>query len=99
MAVVKKTVALHPVMDQFVRKLWAMLIENGYDASYSTALNYMLLEHVRSVEEDGIAKKVNDDLGNFLADEDIISDLNLEDYANNMDNLLDKKDRNRKKGV
>lgn len=99
MTVVKKTVALHPVMDQFVRKLWAMLIENGYSASYSTALNYMLLEHVRSVEENGIAKKVNDDLGNFLADEDTISDLNLEDYANNMDNLVDKKDRNRKKGV
>lgn len=99
MTVVKKTVALHPVMDQFVRKLWAMLIENGYNASYSTALNYMLLEHVRSVEEDGIAKKVNDDLGNFLADEDTISDLNLEDYTNNMDNLVDKKDRYRKKGV
>ena len=98
MPVVKKTVALHPVMDRFVRKMWAILIENGYDASYSTALNYMLLEHIRSVEEDGIAQKVNDDLGDFLADESTITDLNLEDYGNTLDDLFDKKEKNRKRG-
>jgi len=43
MTVIKKTVVIHPLMDSYVRKTWAILIENGKDASYSTALNFMLL--------------------------------------------------------
>lgn len=30
----KKTVILHPIMDDYIRKTWAMLIENDYDATY-----------------------------------------------------------------
>jgi hypothetical protein len=98
MPVIKKTIALHPVMDRFVRKMWAILIENGYDASYSTALNYMLLEHIRSVEEDGISQEVNDDLADFMADESTITDLNLEDYASVVDDLFAKKEKTGKRG-
>jgi phosphoribosyl-dephospho-CoA transferase len=46
MPVVKKTVALHPIMDGYVRKLQAILIEKGWNATYSTALNYFVLYHV-----------------------------------------------------
>jgi len=46
MPVVKKTVALHPIMDGYVRKLQAILIDKGWNASYSTALNYFILYHV-----------------------------------------------------
>jgi phosphoribosyl-dephospho-CoA transferase len=46
MPVVKKTVALHPIMDGYVRKLQAILIDKGWNATYSTALNYFILYHV-----------------------------------------------------
>jgi hypothetical protein len=46
MPVVKKTVALHPIMDGYVRKLQAILIDKGWSATYSTALNYFVLYHV-----------------------------------------------------
>jgi len=46
MPVVKKTVALHPIMDSYVRKLQAILIDKGWNATYSTALNYFILYHV-----------------------------------------------------
>jgi hypothetical protein len=46
MPVVKKTVALHPITDGYVRKLQAILIEKGWNATYSTALNYFVLYHV-----------------------------------------------------
>lgn len=46
MPVVKKTVALHPIMDGYVRKLQTILIEKGWNATYSTALNYCVLYHV-----------------------------------------------------
>jgi hypothetical protein len=46
MPVVKKTVAVHPIMDRYVRKLQSILVEKGYHATYSTALNYMILFQV-----------------------------------------------------
>jgi hypothetical protein len=44
--VVKKTVALHPITDGYVRKLHAILVDKGWNATYSTALNYMVLYQV-----------------------------------------------------
>lgn len=93
MSVVKKTVALHPIMDNYVRKMWAILIEDGYDASYSTAINYMLLCQMMTVIEKGIPKKVRDDLNSFLEDEDSIQELNIEDFGTRVDELVEKRDR------
>lgn len=91
--VIKKTVAIHPIMDNYIRKMWARLIEAGYDASYSTALNYMLLEHILSVGEDGISKKVAELLNSFLEDEETVEALDLEDYAVKVDELLARRNR------
>jgi hypothetical protein len=82
--VIKKTVAIHPVMDVFVRKTWATLIEAGYDATYSTALNFMLLTAVLEVSEKGISEKVMKILQSFLNDEKTIEELNLVDQASNI---------------
>src|SRR5437588_9094739 len=43
--VVKKSVVLHPIMDRAVRQIQAMLLEAEppVDATYSTALNFMLV--------------------------------------------------------
>lgn len=84
MGVIKKTVAIHPVMDVFVRKTWATLIEAGYDATYSTALNFMLLTAVLEVSEKGISEKVMKILQSFLNDEKTIEELNLVDQASNI---------------
>src|SRR5262245_16053505 len=40
---IKRTVVLDPVVDAYVRKVWAMLIDTGADANYSTALNFVSL--------------------------------------------------------
>jgi hypothetical protein len=53
MTVVKKTVALYPEMDWLIRTVWARLIENGYDASYSTALHFMLVKGLYSMLKEG----------------------------------------------
>ncbi len=59
MPVVKKTVALHPLVDRAVRKLWARLIEAGLDASYSTALNLLVMLSLCSenLEDIGLDRK------------------------------------------
>jgi hypothetical protein len=42
MTIIKKTIVIHPEMDALIRRAWAKLIEKGYDASYSTALHFVL---------------------------------------------------------
>ena len=42
-ASIKRTVSLHPQLDQAVRKLQAVMIENGWKANYSYALNTVLV--------------------------------------------------------
>ena len=77
---IKKTVVVHPIMDQYVRKTWAILIEEGYDASYSMALNFMLLTAIQEgIKEGGLAEETTDVLGGFLGDQATISQLNLQD--------------------
>mgnify|MGYP001562805702 FL=1 len=93
MPVVKKTIAINPILDDYVRKTWAILIEDGYDASYSTALNYMLLCQIMTVAEKGIPKKVRDDLNSFLSYESSIDELNIEDYGQKTDDLVEKRNR------
>jgi len=75
MTVVKKTVALHPIMDSYVRKLHAILIDKGWDATYSTALNLMMLYQILDVVERGVHQKVAELLNNFLQDEGTIAEI------------------------
>ena len=78
---IKKTVVLHPMMDQYVRKTWAILIEDGYDATYSMALNFMLLTAIQEgIKDGGLAKETADVLRSFVNDQATISQLNLQDH-------------------
>ena len=43
MVVIKKSVTIHPIVDEVVRNLWAILIQKGYDATYSTTLNMLAI--------------------------------------------------------
>ena len=94
MTVVKKTVAIHPTLDDYIRQTWSILIRDGHDASYSTALNLMLLGEILSYTEDSEEKRI-EYLRSFLKDEKSIQELNLEDYANKVDELFRKKEKNR----
>jgi predicted histidine transporter YuiF (NhaC family) len=81
MPVVRKTVAIHPIIDNYVRKTWSMLIENGYDATYSTALNFMLLGAIsEAMKEGGWSKETRNIVWSFMEDEKTINELNLEDH-------------------
>lgn len=78
--VIKKTVAIHPIMDNYVRKTWAMLIDEGYDATYSTALNFMLLlAIVQASGSDGLSAETKDLIWAFAKNRELINALNLED--------------------
>ena len=78
---VKKTVAIHPLMDKYVRQTWSMLIEEGHDATYSTALNFMLLAAIgEAIKNKGWSKTTRRNVWSFVEDEATIRALNLEDH-------------------
>lgn len=80
MPIVRKTVAIHPIMDSYIRKTWAILIERGKDASYSTALNFMLLMAIIETKRpDGLSKETLETIWNFVEDQKTIDVLNLQD--------------------
>ena len=79
MPVTKRTVALHPIMDSYVRKLQAILIEKGWNATYSTALNYMILYNVLDLQRRKIHPKVAESLQSFLADRETVKEIRRED--------------------
>lgn len=77
--IARKSVALHPIEDAYVRKTWAILIEAGYDASYSSTLNLMILTAVMLVANQRIDKKTEEIMRGFLKDKKTIRTINLED--------------------
>ncbi len=87
MVIVRKTVAINPTMDEYVRKTWAIMIEGGYDFSYSSALNYMLLCSICLVSNQGIDEESTKTLRGFLEDTRTIRELDLEDYLNRIREL------------
>lgn len=78
---VRKTVALHPVWDQYVRHTQAIILQQGKDASYSLALNVMLLTGFFLVINQGIDEETREMMLSFLEDQKIIEDLNFEDLT------------------
>jgi len=80
MGVIKKTVVIHPIMDSYIRKTWATLIENGKDASYSLALNSILLATIFETQKpEGLSEKTRELLWSFIDDQKTIDELNLQD--------------------
>jgi hypothetical protein len=80
-SLVKKSVVLHPLMDQYVRKTWALLIDGGHDATYSTALNFMLLAAIEeSIKDGGLSEETRNDLWEFVNDQKTIQKLNLQEH-------------------
>lgn len=86
---IKKTVVMHPLMDAYVRKIWAILIEEGYDASYSMALNFLLLIAVmEATKKEGLSQKARDTVWAFANDQEKMDKLNLHDHVARLRELL-----------
>jgi len=77
MTIIKKTVVIHPVIDMYVRETWAALIKAGYDATYSTALNFMLLIAIMETITRGWSRETTQVLQSFLKDEKTIEELSM----------------------
>ena len=89
MTVIKKTVAIHPLMDSYIRKTWAILIEDGKDASYSTALNFMLLATIFEAKKpNGLDEKTRELIWNFAEDQKTIDELNLQDLLTSLEEKI-----------
>ena len=56
------------------------MVNNGWDATYSTALNWMVLCHFLEAGKRGISKETQETLRKFLADESTIRELKALDY-------------------
>ncbi len=78
---IKKTVVVHPIMDGYIRKTWAILIEQGHDATYSMALNFMLLIAIMEASrEGGLSEKTMETIRGFVTDQKTIKRLNLQEH-------------------
>jgi hypothetical protein len=91
--VVKKTVAINPKIDQYIRKSWSKLIEKGYDATYSMALNLMILAgqiavgHMTKEGHEKLAIIIN----SFLEDEESVIEIDMETYFTKYNDLVSSK--------
>ena len=65
---IKKSITVNPIIDTYIRKLWAKLVDRGYHAKYSTALNAMLLLAILMVGEWPITDRVREALRLYLAE-------------------------------
>lgn len=80
-AVVRKTVALHPSVDAFVKEAWAALIDRGFEATYSMALNFMLVgHHAQASLPEGLDREARDMMWDFAADPITTRHLNIQDH-------------------
>ena len=89
--VVRKTVALHPIWDQYVRNTQAVILESGIDASYSLALNYMLLIAFNLVINQGVDEVTWKMMSLFLEDQKTLEDLNFSDLTIKYEETLKEK--------
>lgn len=82
MPVVKKTVAILPEIDDLIRKFWATMIGKGYDATYSTAINALILggwiapEKLKNKEWEEFFDSIN----SFLRDQNAANEINLGEF-------------------
>ena len=77
--VVKRTVAIDPLMDQYVRQTWTLMIHEGVpDPTYSGALNVMLLAAIyEGIKVRGWAKGTKDAVWGFAWDHAVQEDLKV----------------------
>ncbi|MHB8573594.1 MAG: hypothetical protein ACYDAY_11690 [Candidatus Dormibacteria bacterium] len=85
---VKKTVVIHPYLEPFIRKSWALLIDAGVDATYSSALNFMLVGFIVAANRQELPRAALESMWDFARDEKSLSELNLRDQLHHVNQRL-----------
>ena len=89
MPVIRKTVAIDEIIDKSIRAVWAQLIRQGQDASYSTALNFLIIAAIMEMSKPGgFSEETWRVLRNFIEDHKTIEEINLEDFLANLEAKL-----------
>ena len=77
---IKKSVVLHPLFDELLRKTQALLIEKGFEGTYSSALNLLLLAvSLEGGNEEGFSDDTLKTIQSFLEDSQTIDKLGLQE--------------------
>lgn len=82
MGVIKKTVVLDDRIERFVRQTQAILLqaEPPIEATYSAALNFMLLGAIHAASRPGgLSAETREVMWDFARDSETIEELNLRD--------------------
>ncbi|MHB8324733.1 MAG: hypothetical protein ACYDEA_04230 [Candidatus Dormibacteria bacterium] len=86
---VRRTVILEPRLDGCVREAWAELLRRGYEATYSMALNFMLVGHyAQATLPEGLDRGARDTMWGFAADAITTRHLNIQDHLARLADLM-----------
>src|SRR3990172_7008734 len=77
--IIKRTVAIHPEIDAYVRLTWRLMIENNvHDPTYSAALNFMLLGAISEGQKaKGWTRTTREKAWDFATDRETLEQLKL----------------------
>ena len=82
---IRKTVVLHPLMNDYVQRTWSLLIESGHEVTYSVALNFMLLTAIReAIKEDGLSEETRVAIWNFIEDRETVKRRTLDEQLHRL---------------
>ncbi len=86
---VRRTVVLDSKLDACVREAWAELLGRGYEATYSMALNFMLVGHyAQATRPEGLVEEARGMMWNFAADRITTRHLNIQDHLARVAELM-----------
>jgi len=91
MKVVRKSVVIHSILDRMIKGTQAGLLLAGHDASYSTALNLLLLAGAFTLSTKPDDKELWELLSGFLDDTKTLEDLKLGESATEIQEILTKR--------
>jgi hypothetical protein len=86
---IRRTVVLHSAVDACVRKAWQVLIDAGFEATYSMAVNFMLVGHaIEASQPQGLSDEARASMWDFAADRETVRHVNIQDHLAMLGQLL-----------
>jgi hypothetical protein len=86
---IRRTVVLHSAVDACVRKAWQVLIDAGFEATYSMAVNFMLVGHATDASRpQGLSDEARASMWDFAADGETVRHVNIQDHLVMLGQLL-----------
>ncbi len=86
---IRRTLILHSAVDACVRKAWQVLIDAGFEATYSMAVNFMLFGHaIEASQPQGLSEEARVSMWDFAADRETARHINIQDHLATLGRLL-----------